>query len=181
MGELLRRLFAGLEDVPILPIREGPAVFDPRRPTAAVLISTYGGLGIHTVLQIFKEFPGHFHNLIFVTVGVLDSGGFKGDTSIDELTARSQEMLARYVELAGRLNLPASTRFALGTDPVDAAARLCEEIAREVPNTVFFAGKIVFERETWLHRALHNETAWAIQRRLQWAGRPMVVVPARVR
>ena len=103
------------------------------------------------------------------------------DTSIDELSARSHEMLARYVELAGRLGLPAQTRFALGTDPVDTAARLCEEIAREVPNTVFFAGKIVFERETWLHRTLHNETAWAIQRRLQWAGRPMVVVPARVR
>ena len=181
VGRLLRQLFAGLEDVPILPIREGPAVFDPKRPTAAILISSYGGLGIHTVLQIFKEFPGHFQNLVFVTVGVVDSGGFKGEASLEELVANSEAMLQRYVELARRLNIPASTRFALGTDPVDTAERLCEEIAREVPNTVFFAGKIVFERETWLHRALHNETAWAIQRRLQWAGRPMVVVPARIR
>jgi len=27
---------------------------------------------------------------------------------------------------------------------------------------------------------LHNETAMAIQRRLQWAGKTVVVVPARV-
>jgi hypothetical protein len=27
---------------------------------------------------------------------------------------------------------------------------------------------------------LHNETAFAIQRRLQWLGRPMLVLPVRV-
>lgn len=181
VGALLHRLFKGLEDVPILPVREGPAVFDPARPTAAILVGSYGGLGIHTVLQILREFPGHFENLVFVTVGVVDSGALKGEDSFAETTARAEAMLERYQALAGRLNLPAQTRLALGTDPVDTGARLCEEIAREIPGTVFFAGKIVFERETWLHNALHNETAHAIQRRLQWSGRTMVVVPARVR
>jgi hypothetical protein len=45
---------------------------------------------------------------------------------------------------------------------------------------VFFGGKLVFQRETWYSRVLHNETATAIQRRLQWQGLAMVVLPVRV-
>jgi hypothetical protein len=43
----------------------------------------------------------------------------------------------------------------------------------------FFAGKIGFERERWFQRLLHNETAYAIQHRLHWAGHTVVIVPAR--
>jgi hypothetical protein len=39
----------------------------------------------------------------------------------------------------------------------------------------------VFEKDTWVHRFLHNQTAYALQRRLQWAGLPMVILPTRVR
>jgi hypothetical protein len=39
----------------------------------------------------------------------------------------------------------------------------------------------VFQRETWYHRLLHNQTAYAIQRRLQWSGQAMVILPVRVR
>jgi hypothetical protein len=35
--------------------------------------------------------------------------------------------------------------------------------------------------ERWYQRLLHNETALAIQKRLQWAGRTMVLMPIRVR
>jgi len=38
----------------------------------------------------------------------------------------------------------------------------------------------VFRHETWYTRFLHNETAFAIQRRLQWRGLPMVILPVRV-
>lgn len=44
----------------------------------------------------------------------------------------------------------------------------------------FFAGKVIFERERWYQRLLHDETALAIQKRLQWAGETMVILPARV-
>lgn len=46
---------------------------------------------------------------------------------------------------------------------------------------MFFAGKLIFQRPKWWHRLLHNETAQAIQERLQWAGRTMVTLPIRVR
>jgi len=53
-------------------------------------------------------------------------------------------------------------------------------VAQEFPRVTFFAGYILFQRERWYQRLLHNETAFAIQRRLQWAGMTMVILPARV-
>ena len=40
---------------------------------------------------------------------------------------------------------------------------------------------MIFQRERWYQRILHNETAFAIQKRLQWAGQTMVIIPARIR
>jgi len=53
--------------------------FDATRPTAALLVGGYGGLGIHSLLTILRTFQGHYHNLVIVCVGVLDSGEFKGE------------------------------------------------------------------------------------------------------
>jgi amino acid transporter len=153
---------------------------DPKAPTAAVLVASYGGLGIHTTLNIFRAFPGYFKNLVFLSVGVVDSGGFKGEGAIEELRRQTEESLAEYVELARRIGVPATSRYALGTDAVDEGERLCLEVAKEFPRVTFFAGKVIFQREAWYQHLLHNETAAAIQKRLQWAGKAVVILPARV-
>jgi hypothetical protein len=154
---------------------------DPSKPTAAVLVGSYGGVGIHTVLNIFRAFPGHFRNLVFVSVGVVDSGEFKGEHGIDELRRRTESMLASYLALAARLGVPATARAGVGTEAVAEAEKLCLAVAREFPHVVFFAGKLIFQREKWYHRLLHNETALAVERRLRWVGKTMVTLPIRVR
>ena len=60
------------------------------------------------------------------------------------------------------------------------SVRVASEIAQDFPRAIFFAGKLIFERERWFDRFLHNETAYAMQRRLQFAGLQMVVLPVRV-
>ena len=57
---------------------------------------------------------------------------------------------------------------------------MCKEIAQEFPRAVFFAGKLVFQQERFFQRLLHNETAYQIQRRLQFAGLNAMVMPVRV-
>ena len=42
------------------------------------------------------------------------------------------------------------------------------------------AGQLIFDEETFASRALHNETAFMIQRRLQHEGVPMIVLPVRI-
>jgi len=45
---------------------------------------------------------------------------------------------------------------------------------------LFVAGQLLFEEDTSFGRVLHNETAFQIQRRLQHAGVPMIVLPVRL-
>jgi hypothetical protein len=157
------------------------AALDPAQPTAVVLVAGFGGLGIHTVLNVFRVFPGHFKNLVFVSVGVMDSGGFKGDDTVDALKERTEEALRKYVELAARLGVPATYRFEVGTDAIDEAERACIQICKEFPRATFFGGKVIFKRERWYQWLLHNDTAHAVQKRLHWAGKTMVILPARIR
>jgi amino acid transporter len=154
---------------------------DANRPTAAVLVSAYGGLGIHTLLTIFRTFPDHFRGVVFLSVGVVDSGSFKGEEEVARLELETKLMVEKYVELARGLGIPAASRVGFGTDAVAEAEKLCIAIGREFPCTTFFAGQVIFQRERWFQRLLHNETAYAIQKRLQWAGHTMVILPARVR
>ncbi len=154
---------------------------DPGLPTAVVLVGGYGGLGIHTFLNVFRSFPDYFRGVVFVSIGVVDSSEFKGEGSIEALRCNVHAQLERYVSLSHSHGVPATSRIGIGTDAVEEVERVCLGVAREFPKCVFFAGKVLFGRERWYQRLLHNETAFAIQRRLQWAGRMMVVVPARIR
>ena len=77
--------------------------------------------------------------------------------------------------------MSADYRFDIGTDVVESASLLCESIAEEFPRSTFFTGQLVFHRVHLFHRLLHNETAYAIQRRLQWDGITTVILPIRVK
>jgi hypothetical protein len=176
----MARLGEALKD---LPASRTPATGepDPGKPVAALLVGSYGGLGIHTLLNIFRTFPGQYKGVVFLSVGVLDSGAFKGEGAVEDLERETQALLASYVSLARSLGLPAASRHALGTDVVAEGEKLCLEVARDYQRATFFAGKVIFQREKWYQRLLHNETPYAIQKRLQWDGLTMVVLPARVR
>ena len=54
-----------------------------------------------------------------------------------------------------------------------------QPVALRFPRSVFFAGKLIFQRDSWYQRLLHNETAAAVERQLQFAGLPMIVMPVR--
>ncbi len=180
VGVRLAALDQVLGDVP-LPEAGPAAPLDPKRPTVAILVRGFNGLGIHTVLNVFRSFPGYFHNFVFLSVGVVDSGAFKGADELEALRERTDAELARYVELLGRFGFPATVRSRIGTDPVAEAERLCLDVAQEYTHTVFVAGKVIFRRERLLDRLFHNQTAFALQKRLQWRGLPMVIMPVRVR
>jgi amino acid transporter len=160
--------------------RPGLPIVNPRLPTAAVLVPSYGAVGIHTVMNVFRAFPNHFRNVVFVSAGVIDSGGFKGAGCVEDLERDTHAMLKKYESLATLLEVPSTSRFAVGTESVATAESLCAAIMEEFPQVTFFGGKVVFAKERWFQRFLHNETATAIQRRLYWRGATMVILPAKV-
>ena len=63
---------------------------------------------------------------------------------------------------------------------LEAATNLCAEVSRRYARATIVTGQLVFRKEGFFQRLLHNETPKMIQQRLQWLGIPMVVLPVRV-
>ncbi|MEK7850608.1 MAG: amino acid permease, partial [Deltaproteobacteria bacterium] len=148
--------------------------------TAIQLVPEYGGFGIHTLLSILTTFPKTYKNIIFASVAVIDSGSFKGAEEIEALESSVEDGLKKYVDLARRLGYAADYRMTVGTDVAESAVDLCKSIRSEFPRSTVFTGQLTFRLEKPYHRMLHNETAFAVQRRLQWKGITTVILPIRV-
>ena len=176
---VLKSLDDVLSDLP-MPERETQPELAPEGPTAIVLVESYAGLGIHTLLTVQRMFPRHFKNLVFVSVGLVDSGQFKGTESVAALEAKVQKDLERYVELAMKMGYYAEYRFTLGTDLIEELEQICHDLQKEFRRSIVFAGQLVFQRETLFTRTLHHETAFSIQRRLQFVGIQVIILPIRV-
>jgi len=153
---------------------------DREGATALILVGGYGGLGLHTMLHSLRFAPVSFKNMLFASVGVVDSGNFKGTEALEELQAYTESSLARYVDTAQRMGFASESFCSVGADVVDELEKLCVEIAGQYPRLTVFSGQLIFQRDTWYQRLLHNFTAFALQRRLQWQGLSMVILPTRV-
>jgi amino acid transporter len=177
----VRKLNEALIDIPTRPEDLNVREPDPTQPTAIVLVGGYSGLGIHTMLNAIRFSPNYYKNLVFVSVGVVDSGNFKGIEAMEELRLHTEETLHKYVDLANRLGMPSTSFMAIGTDPVEELEHLCVDVYKRFPISTIFAGQLLFSRDSIYQRLMHNQTAFSLQRRLQWDGVPMVILPTRVR
>jgi amino acid transporter len=156
------------------------AAVDPKQMTAVQLVNTFNGFGVHTFLTIIRSFPGLYKNIVFVSVAEVDVGSFRDSDAVAEMETSARMSLQKYVDLARRLGFSASLRYDLGTDIVQTATRLVESIIREFPRSTVFAGQSVFRQPSFIHRLLHNETAFAIQQELRWKGITTVILPIRI-
>ncbi|HTM22450.1 MAG TPA: amino acid permease, partial [Kofleriaceae bacterium] len=167
-------------EVPALPPQPVPEL-DPGAPTAVVLVGGYGGLGLHTVMHVERTFPGQYRQVVFISAGVIDSGTFKGAHEVDALQRRLETDLDKYLAFArNHMGWAADSDLVIGTETVAELERLCREVHLRFPRSVFFAGQLIFRKSSWWDPLLHNMTAFAVQRRLQFDGLPMVVLPVRV-
>jgi amino acid transporter len=153
---------------------------DPKEMTAILLVSGYNGFGIHTWLSIIRKFPKLYKNFIFVSVAEIDSGSFKGIAEVEALKTSLANDLNKYVRLVRSFGFSADYRMDVGTDVVDIATQLCKSLAQEFPRSMVFTGKLIFRYDRFFQRLLHNETAFAIQRHLQWEGIDTVILPVRI-
>ncbi len=118
----IRRHYAGvfarlkrLDEI-LAALPSGPAPeqsLDPSRPTAVLLVGGYSGLGVHSLLTVLRLFPRYFKNVLFVTVGVVDSATFQGVEEVDRVRAEAEEGLRKYVQHARADGL------AFGLPPLD--------------------------------------------------------------
>lgn len=179
----VRRMLSSLDEVLTnLPLPEPKALPElaPDGPTAIVLVESYAGLGIHTLLSVQRMFPRHYKNFVFCSVGLVDSGQFKGAADVHALEHKTRADLERYVTLAQRMGFYAEYRYTLGTDLIEELDHMVMDLVKEFRRSVVFAGQLVFQRENLFTRTLHHETAFSIQRRLQFNGIQVIILPIRV-
>ncbi len=153
---------------------------DPSLPTAVFIVGSSRGGGLHALLWVQRMFPEHFRNFVFVSARTVDAHSYGGNEDVRMMQMEADVALTYFVNFCNSKGWAAKSRLAFGTDPVDEAVKLAEQMHEEFPNCIFFASKLVFQREDWLIRLLHNEAALAIQRRLHLQGLQMVILPMKI-
>lgn len=163
-------------------IKNGKTVqeFDPQAKTAVLLVNGFNGLGLQALSSIFRLFGRIHKNFIFVQVGVIDAGVFKGTEEIESLQTQVKDEISRYVTFIQQHGYYGEGFTSIGTDVVDEIVKMSPKILERFPNAVFFGGQIVFPNGSWLSRWLHNYTVFASQKVLYSQGVPFIILPIKV-
>src|SRR6185295_9526937 len=109
---------------------------DPKAKTAVLLVNGFNGLGLHILLGVMRMFPGVFKNFVFVQVGVVDAGNFKGAAEIENCKRNSNAEIQRYVNYMVQHGFYAEGITAIGTDLVAEVTELSPEILKRFPQAV---------------------------------------------
>jgi amino acid transporter len=148
--------------------------------TAGIFVNRYDGLGLHTLGRVRALMGTDLRKVVFLSVVQVDSDQFRDEAHLFSLTAARRAELERYEVVAREAGLEAASRHAIGTDVVEELETLAVEVAAADPQMVFVAGQVVFQQETLTMRLLHNEVAFALQRRLLYRGLDIVIVPVQL-
>lgn len=174
-AELGEAMFSSSKPLP----EERPAL-DPRQATAVFLVGGSSATGMHTFLWVQRLFPNVFKNFVFASVGEIDTEEFSDESRWHCLRRDTKSSLKQYVDYCARRGLPATYYHDYGTDVIETVSRLTERISTDFPNAVFFAAKLIFEKENFATGILHNQTAYMLQRRLHNKGQNLIIMPMRI-
>lgn len=153
---------------------------DPDAPTAAFIVGSSRGGGLHALLWVQRMFPGCFKNFVFINARTVDSRAYGGEEELEILQTDARVSLKFFENFCHSHGMAAKSYLGFGTDAVEEVTILCEKVQQEFPNTVFFTSKLIFQHENWWTRLLHNQAAVAIQRKLHLEGMQMVILPMKV-
>ena len=154
--------------------------FNPKSKTAVILVRGFNGIGIHTLKNITHTFKHLFKNFVFVEIGAIDAGNFKGTKELEHLKMQTKREVNRYVNMMQAQGYYAEGYFAIGIDVVNEVSKMTPKILKRFPKSTFFGGQIVFPKESFFNRLLHNYTLFAVQRRLYNQGITVVVLPVKI-
>ncbi len=102
--------------------REQAIKYDPQDKTAILLVNGFNGLGLHTLFSIIRLFGGTFKNFVFIQVGMVDAGNFKGVDEVAHMKTEVRKELDRYVNYMRCHGYYAAAYSSFGTDVVDEIA-----------------------------------------------------------
>lgn len=178
-GELIKDLNKKVRGLDYI-IENDKDKYDPKDKTAVLLVNGFNGLGLRALSNIFKLFGGIYKNFVFIQIGVIDAGVFKGVEEIENLQNQVKGEVKQYINLVEKHGYHAETLTSISTDVVEEITKLAPDILKKFPNAVFFGGQIVFPNGSLLARWLHNFTVFSSQKKLYSDGIPFIILPIKV-
>lgn len=155
-------------------------ILDHDGQTAVFVVGSSRGGGLHSLLWVQRMFPDHFKNFIFVAARTVDSQAFGAQGTVEQLRVEAEASLNFFVDFCESNSLAASSCLAFGTDAVEEVCKLCRRVNVEFPNSIFFTSNLIFEKDNFLTRLLHNQAALAIQRHLHFSAIQMMILPMKL-
>lgn len=153
--------------------------FDEDSHTACICVNDFNGVGINTFLKIREDFE-NYKNFIFISVGMVDTGTFKGEAELQNLEDSVKFNLKKFEDLAHAYGCFADSYYAIGTDVADEVKELSKKVVHKYHRVIFFVGNAIFARPSSLTRMLHNQTQLTLQNRLAHKGFMMVLIPIKL-
>lgn len=153
---------------------------DPKKPVAAIFVGRYGALGRHALFALLRMFPRHFQGVVFIGIACVDAKAMQGKPELEAMLDRTRKDLELYCRFAAAVDLSSASVLGVGPEIAIEAERAALEVRAKYPQALFVAGQVTFEEDTLWNRAMHNETALVVHRRLHHHGLPMVVLPVKI-
>src|SRR5512140_70374 len=138
--EMMKRLDAIMIQVKEMTGTHAPPPRDESAPTAVLFVRNFGGLGIHSFLNIHRIFPNYFKNFVFISIGVVDWQSFKGAEEVKNLEGHITDELKKYVRMANDFGVYAEASHSVDIDTLEVVEERCEELRRQYNKAVFFVG-----------------------------------------
>ena len=157
-----------------------PIAIDPQQPTAVIFVGKSPGVAMHTLLNVIRMFPRHFKNFVFLSAGIVDVESFAGQSTLEDMRKQVNENLQYFVDYCQQYGMAAEAYAAFGTDTVEELSQLAVDVSKKYSNCVFFSSKLIFEKDNFITRFLHNETPLTLQRNLHINGKELVILPMRM-
>ncbi len=155
-----------------------PASYSPYRLSFAVAgLVMLIILNLRGVKESVVSLVPIFSTFVFIQVGVIDAGVFKGSEEINKLQRQVDADLDKYVQFVQQQGYHAEGISAVGIDVVEEVSKLAPQILKRFPKAIFFGGQLVFPKEPMFSRWLHNYTVFSIQRKFYYQIVPVILLP----
>lgn len=156
-----------------------PHAVDPQDSTAIIFVNSLS-VGMHTLLSIMRLFPGQFKNVIFLSVGEVDTESYRGESELARMQAKVNTMLDYFVKYCHQCNIPAESYSAFGTDLMAELEKLADLAGARYPRGIYFTSRLVFAHENVVKWYLYNQTPLLLQHYLHFRGKELMILPMKI-
>jgi amino acid transporter len=154
--------------------------YDKYGKTGVLLVSNYSGIGIHSLLSIIRMFDKTMKNIVFISVGQIDSNLFKHSNEMEELNARIRTDVHKYVEFANKLGYYSEAYTDTAIDVIEKIDEVVDIVSARFPESIFFGGQLVPKHETMFSKYFHNYSVFKIQKELYHRGIQFIILPIKL-